>query len=375
MTRIISEPVGFVVNGFNDPVSHHEIKKSESVIIVDKKYAEGLLNIENCEYLDIIFHFHRSEGYDLVTKTHSGNVCGVFASRSPHRPNFTGTTTVRLLKRENNKLIVQGLDAINKTPVIDIKCTDTSMFASEYYSNPQLKSKLKSDPRTEIVNNIISNNTEALLLGAGQLHGHFCPGLAKGVIAATYAMNQFIPVSDGLEDLLAITETNNCFADGVQYVTGCSFGNNSLIYKDLGKTAFTLTKRDGKGIRICSRPKTPEETNESGGDFNNYFKKVIIEQDRSPRSVKKFKQASYTRAFDTLSEPAGEMFEINYVEVDIPNYAKIDESVVCSTCHESVMKSRTVNKNGSHYCFRCSNHVYSFFNGNGIHTIIPAEKG
>lgn len=55
----------------------------------------------------------------------------------------------------------------------------------------------------------------------------------------------------GMEEVIAIVETNNCFSDGVQIVTGCSFGNNALIYKDVGKTAVTVAKRDGSAIRIA----------------------------------------------------------------------------------------------------------------------------
>jgi formylmethanofuran dehydrogenase subunit E len=48
---------------------------------------------------------------------------------------------------------------------------------------------------------------------AGQFHGHYCPGLALGVLAGTYAMAQMSEMSDGMEKLLAIVETNNCFME------------------------------------------------------------------------------------------------------------------------------------------------------------------
>ncbi len=54
------------------------------------------------------------------------------------------------------------------------------------------------------------------------------------------------------EEILAVVETNNCFTDGVQVATGCTLGNNSLVYLDLGgKTALTLVKRgEWEGVRI-----------------------------------------------------------------------------------------------------------------------------
>ena len=66
-----------------------------------------------------------------------------------------------------------------------------------------------------------------------------------------------------MEELIAIVETNNCFSDGVQVVTGCTFGNNGLIYKDLGKTAVTVAKRDGTAIRIVLDPNMKKPSKQS----------------------------------------------------------------------------------------------------------------
>ena len=162
---------------------------------------------------------------------------------------------------------MEGLDAINNTPVIDIKSCDTSLLASLSESDPVHNSILKSDPRIEIRNNIAKGNTDILLIKVAQMHSHFCPGLAMGVMAAVHAMKELQADSDGMENLMAITETNNCFSDGIQFVTGYSFGNNSLVYKDLGKTAFTLAGRDGDGIRICSRHESRDVIEAAFPDF------------------------------------------------------------------------------------------------------------
>lgn len=281
--------------------------------------------------------------------------------------NSIGVTTVKLIKRENNTLVVHGLDAINNSPVLDIKSADTSLFAKEHDDNQVHISILKSDPRIEIKNNISADKTTTLLIKAAQLHGHYCPGLAMGIMAATYVMNAMNATGDGMEDLLAITETNNCFADGVQFVTGCSFGNNSLIYKDLGKTAFTLTKRDGKGIRICSKHESPEIVSQAFPEFKKLYEQVVAGQDHDTELIAKYKKAALDRAFGTLQIPFENLFTVSEVNVDIPEYAKIDESVVCATCQESVMKSRTIEKNNQRYCYTCINHLFPMLDGNGIH--------
>ena len=57
------------------------------------------------------------------------------------------------------------------------------------------------------------------------------------------------------EELVAIVECDNCAVDAIQELTGCTFGKGNLIYRDLGKTAFTFIRRsDGKAIRVASKP-------------------------------------------------------------------------------------------------------------------------
>jgi len=367
MEKIQFEPVGIIKNEFNEPTDYNKIKEKSSTIIIYGTWQPALLNIGECQYIDIIFYFHASEGYELSGKTHSGNQRGVFASRSPRRPNAIGVTTVKLLKHAGNTLLVEGLDAINNTPVLDIKCCDTSLFASESDSDPAHQAILKSDPRIDIRNNIRNNKTDILLLRAGALHGHFCPGLAMGIMAATKAINELQTDSDGMEDLLAITETNNCFSDGVQFVTGCSFGNNALIFNDTGKTAFTLTQRDGQGIRVCSRPESQDIIRQAFPDFQQLYQQVVAEQNHDTELVVAYKKSALGRAFGTLALSFEKLFTCNTIDVTIPDYASIQESVFCFSCGESVMQSRTTEKEGKHYCYLCSGTKFPVLDGNGIH--------
>ena len=130
MELISFKPIGIVVNDFDLSTHPDEIKEKPSRIVIDPIYAEAFLNIANCEYLDIIFYLNQLEGEDipLSGKTMSGAERGVFASRSPRRPNLIGVTTVKLLEVNNTELLVERLDALNGSPVLDIKCLDTSIF-------------------------------------------------------------------------------------------------------------------------------------------------------------------------------------------------------------------------------------------------------
>ncbi|MDK2825761.1 tRNA-Thr(GGU) m(6)t(6)A37 methyltransferase TsaA [Methanolobus vulcani] len=119
---IVMHPIGFVNNIISDPAYAREKKDTESLIVLKSEYAEGLDNITDFERIQVFFYFHLSESFSMIQKRrYDGKVAGVFASRSPRRPNGIGVTVVELLKVDNNILHVKGLDAVNGTPVLDIK--------------------------------------------------------------------------------------------------------------------------------------------------------------------------------------------------------------------------------------------------------------
>jgi formylmethanofuran dehydrogenase subunit E len=367
MKEFTVRSIGYVENKFDEQTNNLTIKAEESVIHVYEEFVEGLLTIETMDYIDIVFIFHKSNGNSLNGITKSGNKRGVFASRLPHRPNLVGVTTAKLVRRDGNKLIVTGLDALNGSPVIDIKSGDTSMFASEADENLCHNAILRKDPRKEIRNNIAKDQTKVLMMKAAQMHGHYCPGLAMGIMAATYAVNYLKKDSDGMEDLLAITETNNCFSDGVQFVTGCSFGNNALIFKDIGKTAFTLTARDGEAVRIIARNDARETIRKRFPEHNELYKRVVAEKDHDPEMIAKYKNEALKRAFGTLEIPFEELFKAEEVKVDIPDYAPSHESFICDKCGEIFMASRLVKSEPGNLCYTCSKINIPELTGDGIH--------
>jgi tRNA-Thr(GGU) m(6)t(6)A37 methyltransferase TsaA len=115
-------PIGHVENDYIEPEYDEEIYQKISKIVLRKELTKGLCRIEDFQKLYVLFYFSRSEGFNLVQRRrYDGEMAGVFASRSPYRPNKIGLTLVELLKVEENILYVKGLDAINGTPVLDIK--------------------------------------------------------------------------------------------------------------------------------------------------------------------------------------------------------------------------------------------------------------
>jgi tRNA-Thr(GGU) m(6)t(6)A37 methyltransferase TsaA len=95
---------------------------AEGVIEIVPELEPGLLDIEGFSHLYVIWMFHRADGFDLVGTPPSDNrPHGVFATRSPRRPNPIALTIVELLRREGPRLYVRGVDMLDGTPILDIK--------------------------------------------------------------------------------------------------------------------------------------------------------------------------------------------------------------------------------------------------------------
>ena len=121
---IAYQAIGRVENDFDEPAPPPETRAVESRIVIDPSLTEGLKGLKLGRRVMVVFHFHRSQGFDLLQHPQSDKSRprrGVFALRSPRRPNPIGVTAVDLVAREKNVLRVRGLDAINGTPVLDLK--------------------------------------------------------------------------------------------------------------------------------------------------------------------------------------------------------------------------------------------------------------
>lgn len=224
-----------------------------------------------------------------------------------------------------------------------------------------------ANPRLEIEEAIATNDLPKLLKMTGMLHGHFCPFSALGVKAATLAVRELKARSNGMESVLAIIETNNCFSDGIQFVTGCSFGNNSLIYRDVGKTAFTLTKRDGNAIRVAV--KTARVMQKRSAEATKLWQKVIIDRSGNETDQERLNELWRELSFKLLLLPDKEVFDIREDHIQVPEFSRIFASVNCSVRGESIMEPRARIKDGEIICIPCVKQAYYQLSGNGISLI------
>jgi len=195
---------------------------------------------------------------------------------------------------------------------------------------------------------IKSGDLEGLLRQAEALHGHLCPMVALGVKAGQYAMHRLGQHHRGMEDVMAIVETNNCFTDGIQVVTGCTFGNNALVFRDLGKTAVTVAQRgSSSGLRLVVKPDYREQLFQRYPAAGPLFEKVVVQRNATPEEEHHLHHLWPAMAKRELERP-------------------LEEALVCSRCGEGVMEPRVRLVEGKPTCLACAGVEYYQLTGMGI---------
>lgn len=123
---IIFQPIGFIQTPFKSvsdmPIQPCGAKGVEGVIELKSDFVAGLIDLEGFSHIILLYHFHLIKGHKLyVVPFMDDKPHGIFATRAPARPNAIGISTVKLLKIEDNRLYIEGVDMVDGTPLIDIK--------------------------------------------------------------------------------------------------------------------------------------------------------------------------------------------------------------------------------------------------------------
>jgi tRNA (adenine37-N6)-methyltransferase len=119
-------PIGYVSSPYRDvseiPKGLGATHQAEGFLDIRAEFEAGLTDIEGFSHLFVIWVFDRREGCSLMETPPSDNrPHGVFATRSPRRPNPIGLTVVELVQREGARLRVRGIDMLDGTPILDLK--------------------------------------------------------------------------------------------------------------------------------------------------------------------------------------------------------------------------------------------------------------
>ena len=121
--KITLEPIGIIHSPFKTtntapPQGDDTPIKME----IYQKYEQGLTDIEGFSHIHVLYWLHESKNYSLMVKTPwDVTPHGLFSTRSPNRPNPIGYSVVKIISKQKNILNITNLDAIDKTPIIDIK--------------------------------------------------------------------------------------------------------------------------------------------------------------------------------------------------------------------------------------------------------------
>jgi tRNA-Thr(GGU) m(6)t(6)A37 methyltransferase TsaA len=120
------QSIGFVRSQYTEtaqiPKGWGAKHEAEGVLEILAEFEQGLADVEGFSHLFVIWMFHKAEGYSLLgTPPTDDRPHGVFATRSPWRPNPIGLTVVELIRREGPRLYVRGVDMLDGTPILDIK--------------------------------------------------------------------------------------------------------------------------------------------------------------------------------------------------------------------------------------------------------------
>ena len=164
-----------------------------------------------------------------------------------------------------------------------------------------------------------------LMEKAARFHGHICPGLAIGVLAAKFILEHGYNYSPN-EELVAIVENDNCSVDALQAILGTTYGKGNLIHQDYGKMNFYFyDRRTKKGVRVA-----------------------IKKGDSGRNKLSKNEKIQFL-----LNSKPEDLFNISEIEYNPPSVAVIEESVTCDICGELVQSSRIMTYNNSEMCIPC----------------------
>jgi tRNA-Thr(GGU) m(6)t(6)A37 methyltransferase TsaA len=126
MDEFTIRPIGYIrsehTNAENTPIQPVFARECKGRVEVFAEFAQGLKDIEGFSHLILLYWLHQAKSCPLIVKPFLQDVAhGVFATRSPLRPNPIGLSIVRLINREGCVLNIGGVDILDNTPVIDIK--------------------------------------------------------------------------------------------------------------------------------------------------------------------------------------------------------------------------------------------------------------
>lgn len=182
-----------------------------------------------------------------------------------------------------------------------------------------------------------------------RFHGHMCAGLALGLRASDLALRT-LEADPGSNDLIVAVETDTCSVDGIQAVTGCTFGNGRLYFRDHAKSAYTFWKAGREGaLRIVA---LPDGARDSSPEFWDSFAKVQ-RGTASDAEMAGFFADQQERSQRILAAPDDELFRVEELGDPPPARPLVTAPVLCDACGEATMTHRLQRRADTSLCVSC----------------------
>ncbi len=236
-------PVGVVVSDFKECSRTYDYN-SESMIYMREDLTDALMGLECFSHIHVIYYQHRRKDWlrlvegekdeQPIVISSPGEMAlqGIYTTRSPSRPSAMGSCVAEIVKREENRIYVKGLDALDGSPVMDIK-----VYIPQYDAFPWAEAPLNCCMGNELISTSRYMHWDTINVG-----------LALGLRTGTKAL-QALNLARG-EALKAEVVGEHFFAQGIEGATGCSILRSSLIFKEIhtspGNWALKLVGKQGK---------------------------------------------------------------------------------------------------------------------------------
>ena len=166
-------------------------------------------------------------------------------------------------------------------------------------------------------------NEKELWEKCAAFHGHVCGGLTIGYKAALYAIKLLDLTFSEDEEMVCICENDACGVDAIQVILGCTAGKGNLLFHMTGKQAFSFyNRKNGKSVRLVLK--------------------------KRPNNMSKEESFAYFQ--ECKSE---DMFDIKPVRIELPEPARLFNSMECEECGETAAETYIAVQNGKHVCIDC----------------------
>ena len=183
-----------------------------------------------------------------------------------------------------------------------------------------------------------------------QFHGHACGGLTIGYKAACYAAELLELSFSGDEQVVCIAENDACGVDAIQWLLGCTLGKGNLIFRDQGKHAFTIFRRDtGKAVRLVFKGPAMAGTPEGVA-----LRKKVMGGTATPEEKARFEAQKNQRMHYLMTASDDELFDCKQPGFELPSRARIFDSFACESCGEVTMEPRLRLVDGKKVCLACA---------------------